>query len=56
MFKTDLHIHYEHSLDGELRVRDGLNARKHANLSVISITDHNMVETLRNLKGPWRRV
>jgi predicted metal-dependent phosphoesterase TrpH len=44
MLKADLHIHSKHSPDGELEVREVLNACKSAGLGIISITDHNLVK------------
>jgi predicted metal-dependent phosphoesterase TrpH len=43
MLRTDLHIHSEYSLDGELSVRNILSECRQVGLSVISITDHNLV-------------
>lgn len=44
MLKVDLHIHSEHSLDGELPVYEILKTCKQTDLSVIAITDHNLVK------------
>jgi|WetSurSiteA1Bulk_404760.scaffolds.fasta_scaffold02870_2 3',5'-nucleoside bisphosphate phosphatase len=44
MLKADLHLHSHHSLDGEWLVTDIVRACDLAGLSIISITDHNLVQ------------
>lgn len=44
MNTVDLHIHSEHSADGEFSVRKILTAAKMKGLSAIAITDHNSVK------------
>ncbi len=43
MIRTDLHIHSRHSNDGELEVEEIVKRANLAGLSVLSITDHNIV-------------
>lgn len=44
MKNIDLHIHSEHSADGELTVQEILTISKQQGLDTISITDHNSVK------------
>ena len=44
MNSVDLHIHSEHSADGELSVQKILSAAKIRGLSAVAITDHNSVK------------
>lgn len=48
MNKIDLHIHSEHSADGELTVQEILNISKKDGLSTIAITDHNSVKGINS--------
>jgi hypothetical protein len=42
--EADLHMHSEYSPDGELKIDAILNACKDKGLTIISITDHNLVK------------
>ena len=44
MAAADLHIHSEYSPDGEWKVSDILNECVQNNISILSITDHNLVK------------
>ena len=44
MNKIDLHIHSNHSADGELAVQEILDISKRQGLNTIAITDHNSVK------------
>ncbi|HEX2396287.1 MAG TPA: PHP domain-containing protein [Bacteroidales bacterium] len=46
MITSDLHIHSEYSLDGDLNVCDILHDSQEAGLQIISITDHNLVKAI----------
>jgi len=46
MVTTDLHIHSEYSLDGDLKVSEILRKSQEAGLKIISITDHNLVKAI----------
>jgi len=46
MISTDLHIHSEYSLDGERTVIDLVRESQEAGLTIISITDHNLVKAI----------
>ena len=43
ILRADLHMHSEYSPDGELKTGELLNECKQHDLSIISITDHNVV-------------
>jgi len=43
MNRTDLHIHSRHSNDGELEIKEIVSLARLADISVLSITDHNIV-------------
>ena len=43
MIRTDLHIHSRHSNDGELEIEEIVKRANLAGISVLSITDHNIV-------------
>ena len=43
MTRTDLHIHSRHSNDGELEIKEIVSLARLADISVLSITDHNIV-------------
>ncbi len=43
MIHTDLHIHSRYSNDGELEIEEIVSLAHLANISVLSITDHNIV-------------
>ena len=41
---ADLHMHSRYSPDGEIEVREVIKSCKNAGLSVVSLTDHNLVK------------
>ena len=43
MIRTDLHIHSRYSNDGELEIEEIVSLAQLANITVLSITDHNIV-------------
>jgi len=46
MITSDLHIHSEYSLDGELKVSEILENSREVGLTIISVTDHNLVKAI----------